>query len=195
MTDDPVPEPRYDAIVVAGGRSRRLGTDKTRLEIDGVPLLDRVLAAVGGASRRVVVGEPRPVRSPVTWAREDPAGGGPAAGVVAGLRSVTAPVVVLLAGDLPRLRAVTIRRLLEAIDGDRAGGRPYEGAILVDATGRRQHLTCAVVTEALRRAARTRPNWHDAAMHELLAPLRLRPVAVRGREADDIDTPEDVEGS
>src|SRR5262245_63715885 len=103
MADGQVPTSRYDAIVVAGGRSSRLGTDKTRLAVEGVPLLDRVLAAVADASQVVVVGEPRPVERPVAWAREEPAGGGPAAGVVAGLEFVTAPIVMLLAGDLPRL--------------------------------------------------------------------------------------------
>jgi molybdopterin-guanine dinucleotide biosynthesis protein A len=189
---------RYDAIVVAGGRSSRLGTDKTRLPVEGVPLLDRVVSAVADASQVVVVGEPRRVARPVVWAREDPAGGGPAAGVVAGLEFVTAPIVMLLAGDLPRLDAATVHRLLGAIEyadsGDAGTGGPYDvdGAILVDRDGRRQHLTCAVVTETLRRAAVSRPTWHDAAMHELLADLRLRPVPVQGREADDIDTPADL---
>ena len=185
MADGRTEPSGYDAIVVAGGHSSRLGTDKTRLAIEGIPLLDRVLTAVADAGQLVVVGEPRPVALPVAWAREDPAGGGPAAGVVAGLEFVTAPVVMLLAGDLPRLDAPTVQRLLDATTES-------DGAILVDRDGRRQHLTCAVVTSALRRAAAARSTWHDAAMHELLADLRLRPVPVRGREAEDIDTPADL---
>jgi molybdopterin-guanine dinucleotide biosynthesis protein A len=186
MADGRTEPSGYDAIVVAGGRSSRLGTDKTRLAIEGVPLLDRVLTAVADAGQLVVVGEPRPVALPVAWAREDPVGGGPAAGVVAGLELVTAPVVMLLAGDLARIDAPTVHRLLDAIDA------PADGAILVDHDGRRQHLTCAVFASALRRAAAARSTWHDAAMHELLADLRLRPVPVQGREADDIDTPADL---
>jgi molybdopterin-guanine dinucleotide biosynthesis protein A len=191
---DDDPEVDYDAIVVAGGRSSRLGTgvDKTRVPVEGVPLLDRVLAAVAGARQRVVVGEPRPVAVGVRWAREEPIGGGPAAGVVAGLELVTAPMVMLLAGDLPRLDGATVRRLLVAAIESAGPGDPYEGAILVDSSGRRQHLTCAVATDALRRSAADRSSWHDAAMHELLEPLRLKPVAVRGPEADDIDTPADL---
>jgi GTP:adenosylcobinamide-phosphate guanylyltransferase len=210
MSDASGPAVDYDAIVVAGGRSSRLGTgaDKTRLPVEGVPLLDRVLTAVADARQRVVVGEPRPVAVPVRWAREAPADGGPAAGVVAGLQSVTAPVVMLLAGDLPRLSAATVRRLLAALvesagssggphdsgphGGGPSTGGPYDGAILVDSDGRRQHLTCAVDSDALRRAARARSTWHDAAMYELLADLRLRPVPVQGREADDIDTAADL---
>jgi molybdopterin-guanine dinucleotide biosynthesis protein A len=182
----------YDAIVVAGGRSSRLGTDKTRLAIEGVPLLDRVLAAVADARQLVVVGEPRPVALPVAWAREDPADGGPAAGVVAGLEWVTAPIVMLLAGDLPRLGGATVHRLLGVIDAPGEAAYGIDGAILVDPDGRPQHLTCAVDATALRRVAATRASWHDAAMHELLADLRLRPVPTQGREADDIDTPADL---
>ncbi len=200
---DPAAAPiDYDAIVVAGGRSSRLGTgvDKTRLLIDGQSLLDRVLTAVFDARQRIVVGEPRPVVVDVLWAREDPVGGGPAAGVVAGLESATAPIVLLLAGDLPGVGGATVHRLLDAIGSGDGGARsapngPYEGAILVDAGGRRQHLTCAVVADALRRSAAARASWHDAAMYELLEPLRLRPVAVRGREADDIDTRADLSGA
>lgn len=195
----------YDAIVVAGGRSTRMGADKTRLDVGGVSVLDRVLAAVADAGRRVVVGEPRPLAVDAVWAREDPASGGPAAGVVAGLGAVTAPIVVLLAGDLPRVGGATVHRLLRAIGaggeseagaggptGGSGAGRPADGAVLVDADGRRQHLTCAVVTEALRRSAAARPTWHDAAMSALLAPLRLRPVPAAGGETDDIDTPADL---
>ena len=186
-------QPRgYDAIVVAGGRSSRLGTDKTRLAVKGMPLLDRVLTAVADARQLVVVGEPRPVALPVAWAREEPPGGGPAAGIVAGLEFVSAPIVMLLAGDLPRLEAATVHRLLDAIESADATTYSDDGAILVDRDGRRQHLTCAVVTTAMRRAAGSRSTWHDAAMHELLADLRLRPVPVQGREADDIDTPADL---
>ncbi|HYJ67974.1 MAG TPA: NTP transferase domain-containing protein [Nocardioidaceae bacterium] len=180
----------YDAIVVAGGRSSRLGAgvDKTRLSVDGQSLLDRVLTAVVDARQRVVVGEPRPVVVDAVWAREEPVGGGPAAGVVAGLESVTAPIVMLLAGDLPHVGAATVHRLLDAIGSG-------DGAILVDADGRRQHLTCSIVADALRRSAATRATWHDAPMYELLAPLRLRAVPVHGHEADDIDTPADLSGT
>ena len=44
--------PSYDAIVLAGGQSRRMQVeDKTRVMVGGRPLLDRVLAAVAGGRR------------------------------------------------------------------------------------------------------------------------------------------------
>ena len=77
---------RLGAVVLAGGTGARMGgVDKASVEIDGVTLLERSLAATMSALEVVVVGEQVPTSRPVTWTREDPAGGGPAAGLLAGL--------------------------------------------------------------------------------------------------------------
>ena len=76
--------PPVDLVVLAGGRGTRMGgRDKASIELGGRTLLERVLTAdLGG--RVVVVGEtavPDGVRRTV----EDPPGGGPVAGIGAGL--------------------------------------------------------------------------------------------------------------
>lgn len=92
----------HDVVVLAGGGGRRLGgVDKPGLTVGGSTLLDRVLSACGDAGSIVVVGPERPTSRPVTWAREDPPGGGPLAGLAAGVAHVGAPVTLLLAADLP----------------------------------------------------------------------------------------------
>jgi len=132
----------FDAVVLAGGTSRRLGGgDKTALCIGGVPLLDRVLSALDAAGRIVVVGDERPTSVAVHWAREHPAGAGPAAAAAAGVSCVRAPVVVLLAGDLPLVRPATIEQLVNA-------ARPA-GVVLADADGRPQWLLGAWPTRLL----------------------------------------------
>lgn len=181
--------PSYDAVVLAGGEARRFGADKLAVPVDGVPLLDRALAAVAGARRRVVVGPPRTTADDaVTWTREDPPGAGPAAAVVAGLRVCTASYVVLLAGDLPYVGAPAVTRLLAAL----AAGPAVDGAHLVDADGRAQHLCSAWRRDSLVRAVAARDDWTDAPVRRLLAPLDVRAVSTEGREARDIDRPEDL---
>ncbi|MET9966406.1 NTP transferase domain-containing protein [Streptomyces sp. NPDC006356] len=146
----------YDAVVLAGGGARRLGgVDKPGVRVGGRPLLDRVLAACVDALTTVVVAEPRPTARPVTWAREDPPGGGPLAALDAGLRHTTAEQVVVLSADLPFLDERTVRRLLSAL---RAGGAA--AALLSDADGRDQPLVAAYRATLLRRelAALTREN-------------------------------------
>jgi molybdopterin-guanine dinucleotide biosynthesis protein A len=141
-----VPAPRFDAVVLAGGESRRMGgQDKTRLVVGGAPLLDRVLASVEAAVTRVVVGEQRPTEVAVRWTREQPAGSGPAAAVRAGLALVSQPVVVLLAGDLPFVNAHVVSRIVTAVGtGD--------GVVLTDENGRPQWLCSAWRLDRLRDA-------------------------------------------
>lgn len=177
----------YDAIVLAGGGSTRLGTDKTRLRIGGVPVLERVLSAVADAEQRFVVGaEQRDLSAgPLRWLREDPPGSGPANGVACAAPGLRAGVVVILAGDLPYVDAGTVGRLLTATDTAVA-------AVLRDAGGREQWLCAAVRTTALRETLANRADWADAAMRDLLRPLAPELVDAHGDETHDIDTPDDI---
>ncbi|MFG2323976.1 NTP transferase domain-containing protein [Streptomyces sp. NPDC048568] len=137
----------YDAVVLAGGAARRLGgADKPGLRVGGRALLDRVLAACAGARTTVVVAGPRPTARPVTWAREDPPGGGPLAALAAGLRHTTAEFVVVLSADLPFLGEPTVARLLSALAAGEA-----DGVLLTDADGRDQPLVAAYRASAVRR--------------------------------------------
>lgn len=186
--------PPYDGIVLAGGGSTRLGRDKTRVDVGGRTALDRVLAALRGATEVIVVGRRRPVHAPgmpLQWSSEDPPGGGPAAGVVAALPLVHRPWVVVLAGDLPLVSTATVERLL-ALPASGADDPTYDGAVLVDADGRRQHLTVALRAERLREHAAGR-DWHGAAMWSLLDGLTLVEVAAVGSETLDLDEPDDVD--
>jgi len=187
MPPDATPSRRFDAVVLAGGTSARLGTDKTRLTVGGRSLLDRVLTAVDGADRVVVVGDERPTVRPVHWRQEDPPRAGPAAAVVAGLAAVRADRVVVLAGDLAHVHAGTVSRLLAALDAE-----GVDGAVLTDGAGRHQHLTGAHRTEALRGAADGRDDWSGAAVHRLLAPMRIVTVPPEGGESRDGDTVADL---
>src|SRR4051812_43848037 len=113
----------YEAVVLAGGAAKRLGgADKPGLRVGGRPLLDRVLGACADAAGTVVVGSRRPTVRPVRWAREEPPGSGPVAALDAGIRQVSAPVVLVLSADLPFLSAETVAVLLMALSGEDHGG-------------------------------------------------------------------------
>jgi molybdopterin-guanine dinucleotide biosynthesis protein A len=174
----------FDAVVLAGGRAERLGgADKAGLEVAGVSLLERALAAVSDALRVVVVGDERPTSRDVTWVREDPPYGGPVAATYAGLDALPrrTPLLVL-AVDMPDVTRETVRRLVEAADG-------YDGAVLVD--GGRRHLAFAVSRTAL---DRVRPvPATGAAMRDLWSALDLAEVPARGDEAHDVDRWSDLD--
>ncbi|KAB8195526.1 NTP transferase domain-containing protein [Nonomuraea phyllanthi] len=107
----------FDAVILAGGRARRLGgADKPGLTVGGRSLVEHVVAAVAGARTTVVVGPEREIPG-VVFVREDPPGGGPVPALTAGLEQVTAPWVVLLAGDLPFMMPGHVKALLAAASG------------------------------------------------------------------------------
>jgi len=180
---------RWAAVVLAGGRARRLGgVDKPALSVGDRTLLDGVLAACDGAEPIVVVGPPRPTARPVLWEREEPSHGGPLAALAAGLRAVPAGVEVtaLLAADLPNLTRGTLRRLHEALGEDR------DGALLVDAAGLRQWLCGVWRTEAVRAALAAAGDPTDRPVRALLGRLDAAEVAAEPGEAFDVDTPDDL---
>lgn len=203
--DDATWEPTdpVGAVILAGGGGQRLGgTDKASLVVDGRTLLDRALGAVQGVPT-VVVGPSRPLPPGVMTTSEDPPGGGPAAGVVAGFAALAGrfgaagadreipggALILVLAVDHPGVTAATFSRLVAALRP--AGTRGAGGAVLVH-DGRRQYGVGVYSADALRRSIRQRPSWHGVALRSLLGPLADTEVPALGAEADDVDTPQDL---
>jgi molybdopterin-guanine dinucleotide biosynthesis protein A len=113
-------------IVLAGGRSSRMGTPKAALEWHGSTLLRRVVGIVGRAvdGPVVVVRAPRQTLPALPDAVEvvDDAreGRGPLQGLAAGLAAVRDRAAAAYASstDVPLLHTRFIRRVLAALDDD-----------------------------------------------------------------------------
>jgi len=172
-------------VVLSGGSATRLdGADKATLEHHGRSLLEHALDALVEASEVVVVGPAMPTSRPVTFTRESPPGGGPLAGLTAGVAALAGSpdLVVVLAVDMPRVTAGTVARLVRA-----AGDSDADGAWLVDDTGRRQ------LAGAVRRLLVPVPGAADGLpMRALMERERTVDVPPLGHEADDVDTWADV---
>lgn len=176
-------EQPWSAVVLAGGRGTRLGgVAKAGIEVGGRTLLARSLDALGDAAEVVVVGDPVPTQRPVTFVRESPAYGGPAAALLTGVDALLKPTayVAVAAVDMPYLTGGTWRRLVTA-----AVGR--DGSALVGPDGRRQ-LAVVVATTPLLRTRPDHERQHDLPLWRLLAPLELVEVSAVGGEHRDIDT-------
>lgn len=174
----------FDAVILAGGRGSRLGgVSKADLLVGGVRLLDRVLAAVVGASTTVVVGRVS-VPDGVQVTVEDPPGTGPAAGLVAGLDAISAPApwTLVLACDLPDAPAA-VAALLDAASsssGDAFALRGRDGA---------PHWLLGLYRSDLLRAATIAyGDPRDRSVRGMLGPLSPALVETAGPAGDDLDT-------
>ena len=182
---------RLGAIVLAGGTGLRLGgVDKAALDLNGVTLLERALAATVSATEVVVVGQPVPTSREVAWTVEDPPLGGPAAGLLAGLDLLGdgPALVAVLAVDMPKVNSGTVARLTWAVEAD----ADVDGAVLVDPDGRRQPLAAVYRVGALAAARPDPGERHGLSVRRLIGDLRLVEVPTVGDEARDVDTWDDV---
>ena len=120
MTDIPIPPTL--GLVLAGGLARRMGGgDKTRIEIGGVTILDRVLACLSAQCAGIVInanGDPKRFADTALPVIADnvPDFAGPLAGILAGLDWLAAQNngiewMVSVPGDCPFLPDDLVQRL------------------------------------------------------------------------------------
>ena len=173
-------------MLTGGSAVRFQGADKASIEIAGVTLLEHVLGALAEVPEVVVVGDEVLASRPVGFAREDPPGGGPAAGLLAGLDAFPTPAAP--GGGAGRGHAAGHHGHGATAD---ARGRRRRGP--ARRRGRARQYLCAIYrAEALRAAAPPLEDRHGLPMRRLLSDLRLAEVPALAWEARDVDTWEDL---
>lgn len=162
------------AILAKGGSERLGGADKPLLTIDGVTLLDRVIAAVKPCvDRIVVVTQSDAVKRHaaalpgVTVVVDANPGAGPLAALVTALDNAVGEPVLLLACDLPFIESEPLRKLIAAAGGTAAT------AVLV---GDRVQPLCAVYGPEVGTLARELSADPKAGLMRLLDRVGVRTV-------------------
>ena len=188
-------------IVLAGGRSSRMGRDKASLVFDGETLLQRTVRALAAVVDEIIVvrapGASLPAigalraSCPIVEVADPVEGEGPLVGIAAGLEAARAPVAIVVGVDMPFLQPLLLRLLAERV---RAGSR----WVLPIAERRPQPLCSAFARDALD-VLRAHIAAGDRAPMTVAADLgmtRLAPEAWRVADPEglsfmDVDTPED----
>jgi molybdopterin-guanine dinucleotide biosynthesis protein A len=113
---------RRGAVVLAGGRSTRMGRDKASLPLRDGTLLSHVVATLREVVGEVVVvsrrGQalpPLPPGLPVVPAHDDVEDRGPLGGLAPGLAASTKEAVYASSCDAPLLKAAFVRTLFERL--------------------------------------------------------------------------------
>ena len=177
---------RVPALLLTGGASRRMGTDKATIEWRGETLAARAARVLAEVCDPVIevgsgVSEMRAVR-------EAPSGAGPLAALVAGVDALrTVGPVVVLACDMPFVEPALVQLLAEW---------PGAGTVIPRCRDRLQY-GCARYGRAAIIAARLARLRGRSALriasidgYEVVAPQLWHTVAP-ANALDDIDTPED----
>lgn len=184
--------PDIDVIVLAGGQNSRMGgRDKAQLERNGLRFIDYIVAELRSHNEvaEIVLVTPREFTLPEHVVRtcEDPAFGGPVAGIAAGattLRNTPGTRVLVLAVDAPD--AV---RLLPALSAALADA---DVAVIQSAAGFLEPLCALWNKDSLLQALNRLPTTRDIAAKKLIAAApQVVQVAGTGAERD-YNTPESL---
>jgi len=184
----------YSVILLAGGRSRRMGRDKAFLEWHGRPLIAALVKRLREVSDDVMVVAPHPERFHGLAARllPDPSPPvGPLGGLWAGLLSARHEWAFALACDMPLVDSAVIDWLFERRHG-------ADAVVPVDVAGRPEPLhafyrvSCLnPIAAALACGQRAVVAFYPAIRVRYIPPAEWQAVDPEGRSWRNINTPED----
>jgi len=198
------------AIILAGGASSRMGTDKAFLELDGAPLIARVLERVRALADDILISANDAARFVSLNARVVPdviPGAGPLAGICAGLQAAAHEVAIVVACDMPFLN-VGLLEYMRAFASEYdvvlpqtervAGADGIENKDAPRAKDLSLHPLCAVYTkrclapirDALARGDRRMISFHDAVRVRVISPQEVAQFDPRGDALWNVNTPD-----
>jgi molybdopterin-guanine dinucleotide biosynthesis protein A len=195
--------PAVSAIVLAGGRSSRFGSDKLRVEIDGRSLLELASEAASAVATELIVvlapGDDRPLPAssvPVRRVADPESYGGPLVGLLAGLERAREPFVVAVGGDMPSVRPAILAALVAAL----AAAPAHVGAAVLSSQGRIVPLPAVLrtgsATDAVRRLVadgeRRLRSTFDRLATRVLDEAEWRPLDPDAASLRDVDRPQDL---
>ena len=174
-------------FVVAGGRSRRMGSDKALLRWGNGTLLDHAIARLQAVTDdvRILCGAvPSYQDRGLPVITDGPGGPGALVGILAGLLALERPLGLFLAVDLPHVDVPWLRRLLE-LGGD--------ADVVVPRTSRGDEPLCAVYARTCLASVRDRVARGELKMTGFWAGLRVTQLEAADRLVLNVNEPADYE--
>ena len=167
-----------------------MGTDKAFVEVGGVPMVERVAAALAaaGCAPVVLVGGDGALLARIglpTVADQWP-DAGPAGGVLTALTATSTELVVVASCDLPLLEPAVVRTVVDALAADPGLG------VAVATTDRAQLSLTAWRRSVALDPLRARWESGDRALHELVAAVPSAAVTVPSAPLRNVNTPDQL---
>ncbi len=116
--------------VLAGGMSRRMGTNKAFIEVDGAPIIKRVIGVLGKVSDELLVIADNVSLYEGLGARALPdavSGAGSLGGIYTALLHASSDEVFVAACDMPDIKEEAVRKIITAPRGSALAVLPHVG--------------------------------------------------------------------
>ena len=183
-------------VILAGGGSRRMGSEKARLMIAGEPLLRRTIRRLRGALAEVVVVGPAALADLAEGALllpDEQPGLGPLGGLATALHALVAERIFVVACDMPFVAPALVGAQVRL-----ALARPAADAVVLRSTHGTEYLHAVYARSALplieaqlRADERSLRQLHSRLTVAALTSAEAARYDVTGRSAFNANTPED----
>lgn len=202
MTESAYDRP-LQAVILAGGRSRRMGSDKAWMDVGGVLVLpslcERLMAITEGrviVVRRDTAQEMPPLPEGVRVTEDKVPDAGPLGGLVSGMWVDLAPFTFACACDMPWIDIDLVRWMASLPP---TPGEPLEQVLLPIAEGREQPLHALYHTSLppllltrIQEGARAMHGWYEGIGVRRIHPPEWRPIHPSGASFRNLNTPADL---
>jgi molybdenum cofactor guanylyltransferase len=180
-------------IILAGGASRRMGSDKALLDLGGRPLIAVVAEKLAKVADEVIIAADDAARYKFYADRVVPdrfPGVGTLGGIQAGLEAAHHDLALVVGCDMPFLRAPVLERFVAAAPGfDVVIVRRGKWVEPMHAAYRRSCLPA--IEEAIRGGHRRVISFFDAVRVRYLAPAEIADLDPELQSFVNVNTPED----
>jgi len=185
--------PDTTGVILAGGESRRMGSDKSLLPLEGERFIERTHQLLAGlfAEVLIVTNTPEPYRDiPCRKIADIHRGRGALAGIHAGLHHANQPQIFVVACDMPFLQPELIRHICRR--AGRADVLIPRNLCGLEPLHARYHKRCLPAMEAvLKNGGRRIIDFFPAVRVVELAEESWRQIDPRGLSFHNINTPQD----
>lgn len=110
------------AIILAGGRSSRMGADKSLLSVDGQPIIERICERLAGRFDQILISANEPEKLAFLGLEVVPdriPGQGPLMGIASALEASNNELNFVVACDIPHIYIALVEKMLA--EADRSG--------------------------------------------------------------------------
>ena len=180
----------YGAVILAGGRSRRMGKDKAKLELNGIRFLDRLVCELSGFPELLIsVNEkekyPEMGYPPVCDIYQ---GCGPMGGLHAALLRCASAALVVVPCDVPFFSREIADEMCACMEGE------TDAVIAVTEDGR-EHPLCGVYKKSCLGVLEQCLEGQDYRMRDALAGLKVKTwrAGKQSWRLLNVNTPEELE--
>ena len=185
------------AIILAGGKSSRLGFDKQLLQFNGKHLIDMLLDLLTPVFQEVILVSNTPElhrNRPCRVVKDTLSGCGPLGGLHAGLTAASFPICYLTACDMPWISVPYIRYLLECqrMHPESEAFVTRLGDMLEPMNGLYARATASQAEMLLKESRRKMSALLDAVHTYYVPEVIARRYSVDWVMFDNINTPEDL---